>query len=298
MRSIACSLVAIATLLAPGPTQAEPVKLPAGMSVDLELQHHVNSAYVPAGSPVYFRVQKDVKIDDRVLIRAGTLATGKMEQAQKRGMVGHSGSMFLTVRTVDAVDGTVVAIDADLTKQGRSRVGATVAWSLFWGVPGLITKGVNPYLERGEKIVAQTVADTLIDPDKTAEPQQLPEPATATAIEIVKYTFENRGPDQLKFDIERNRDLKTVTFEVKPPAGVDDPQSVLAGLQLIAVDGTPVPDTVKATGSTNHSVTFDGWSIVRFCRDGVTELRFRGSTPGGGAIDGVVQVRIKVVKKA
>jgi hypothetical protein len=50
---------------------AAPVKLPAGMNVPLELQHHVNSAYVPVGSPIYFRVSHDVKIEDQVLNRAG-----------------------------------------------------------------------------------------------------------------------------------------------------------------------------------------------------------------------------------
>jgi hypothetical protein len=95
---------------------AGPVKLPAGMSIDLELQHHVNSNYVPAGSPIYFRVAHDIAIDNQVLIRAGTLAVGKMEQASSRGMVGRSGSMTLEVRTVKAVDGTEIPIEADLNK--------------------------------------------------------------------------------------------------------------------------------------------------------------------------------------
>jgi hypothetical protein len=48
---------------------AAPVKLPAGMSVPLELQHHINSGYVPVGSPIYFRVAKDVRIDGWSILR-------------------------------------------------------------------------------------------------------------------------------------------------------------------------------------------------------------------------------------
>jgi hypothetical protein len=296
MRSIAIQRIAIVALTAmPSAPRAEPVKLPAGMSVELELQHHVNSAYVPAGSPIYFRVAKDVKIDDRVLIRVGTLATGKMDQAQKRGMVGHSGSMLLSIRAVPAIDGTAVAVDSDVAKQGRSRAGATVAWTLFWGVPGLITKGVNPYLERGQKILATVVADTVIDPEKATERETLPE--LGAPFEIAKYTFDGSGSAELKFDIERDKDLQTVTFTVKAFSGLADAKAVLGGLRLIAVDGTPVPELVAATASTDHSVSFDGWSIVRFCRDGGTELRFRGSTPDGRAIDGMYQMHIKVRKK-
>jgi hypothetical protein len=288
--------IATAALLAtPFTSRADPVKLPAGMSVELELQHHVNSAYIPAGSPIYFRVAKDVKIDDHVLIRAGTLAIGRMDQAQKRGMVGHSGSMLMSIKVVPAIDGTAVAVDADMAKQGRSRVGATVAWTLFWGVPGLITKGVNPYLERGQKILAAVVADTIIDPDKATAPEKLPDPGTP--FEISKYTFDWSKSTNLKFDIERDKDLKTVTFSATPPPGLTVAKTVFASLRLIAVDGIPVPEAVSATASTDHSATFDGWSIVRFCRDGVTELRFRGTTPDGGAIDGVYLMRIKVQKK-
>lgn len=79
---------------------AAPVKLPAGMQVNLELQHHVNSGYVPAGSPIFFRVANDVVIDGQTLIGKGTLVEGKMQQASVRGRVGKSGSMTLDVRSV------------------------------------------------------------------------------------------------------------------------------------------------------------------------------------------------------
>src|SRR5689334_22114670 len=76
---------------------AAPVTLPAGMLVELELQHHVNSAYIHAGAPIYFRVARDVSISNEVLIKQGTLVTGKMQQANARGIIGKSGSMLLVV---------------------------------------------------------------------------------------------------------------------------------------------------------------------------------------------------------
>lgn len=274
---------------------AAPIKLPAGMSVPLELQHHINSAYVPIGSPIYFRVAKDVLIDDHVLIRAGTLAVGKMDQAQKRGMVGRSGAMSFSVHSVSAVDGATVPIEADLSKQGRSRAGATVAWTLFWGIPGLITKGVNPYMERGTEVSGNVVAETMIDPDKTVAAEALP--AVGTVLDIDKYKVGDSNSSEIKFDIERDKDLKTITFEVKPAAGVADLPGALKGLKLIAVDGVATPDNVVAVSSTDHSASFDGWSILRFCRDGETTLRFRGSNGAGETVDGSIQVHVKIKKK-
>ena len=295
MKRTHLALLLVACFAASAPVRAAPVKLPAGMNVPLELQHHINSAYVPIGSPIYFRVAKDVLIDDHVLIRAGTLAVGKMDQAQKRGMVGHSGNMTFSVHTVLAVDGTTVPIEADLAKQGRSRAGATVAWTLFWGIPGLITKGVNPYMERGTDISGNVVAETLIDPDKAVPAASLP--AAGTPMDIDKYRLGSSSSSDIKFDIERDKDLKTITFEVKPVAGVADLTGALKGLKLIAVDGVATPDDVAAVSATNHSATFDGWSILRFCRDGETTLRFRGSNEAGESVDGTIQVHVKVKKK-
>jgi hypothetical protein len=294
MRTSIALSVGLAGLALTAASLANPLKLPAGMSVPLELQHHINSAYVPVGSPIYFRVVRDVKIEDQVLIRAGTLAVGKMDQAQKRGMVGHSGAMTFSVRMVPGVDGTIIPIEADASKTGRSRAGATVAWTLFWGVPGLITKGVNPYMERGTEVDGTVLTDTLIDPEKATATAALPD--AATALEFVKYKF-GESSSEVKFDIERDKDLKTVSFEVKPAAGVSDLAGALKALKLIAVDGTATPEEVLAISATDHSAAFDGWSILRFCRDGETTLRFRGTNAGGETVDGSIQIHVKIKKK-
>jgi hypothetical protein len=290
------SLLAIAAMaLSYAPSWAVPVKLPAGMSVNLELQHHVNSGYVAAGSPIYFRVAKDVLIDGQVLIRAGTLAIGKMEQASGRGMVGRSGSMSLDVHSLKAVDGTVVAIAADLSKKGRSRAGATVAWTLFWGIPGLVTHGVNPYLERGMVVVSEVVAETSIDPSnaQAAEPA-LPVPAD------VRVEFSNKILDAkkpFKFYIEKQKTLEPIVFDVTSSPALAGGQKSLETLELIAVDGVAVPTETRARSATERTVTFDPWSLIRFCKNGATDLRFRGSTPDGKPFETLYQMRIQIEKK-
>jgi hypothetical protein len=290
-------LVLAAFGMLPAVSAAEPLKLPAGMTVDLELLHHVNSAYVPTGAPIYFVVAKDVLLDGQVLVRQGTVVVGKMELAQERGRIGKSGSMSLAVNQVAAVDGTTVGIDADVAKQGRSRTGATVAWTLFWGLPGLITQGVNPFMERGTSIAAQTVADVIIDPANALPAVQLPPPAALQA-SSKGYRLGRSRIDIIKFDIERDASIKPMTFDLTMPQGLVDPAATLLTLQLVAVDGQPVPVEVRATSSTADSVTFDGWSIVRFCRDGATALRFLGRTPDGQPFEVTPQVRVKVKKKA
>lgn len=277
--------------------QADPVKIPVGMSVALELQHHVNSAYTPTGSPIYFRVARDVVIGGQTLIAKGTLVTGKMEQAQDRGMVGRSGSMTLAVRTVKAVDGTDVPIEADLSKQGRSRAGATVAWTLFWGIPGLVTHGVNPYMEKGTEISAAVLSEVAVDPALAAPPPPAA-PAAVSAATISWYKPENRKRDtEIKFDLERKTGLGSIEFGISLPGGAADPDKVLGGMELVDVDGVPVPERVAAMSAKKGVAVFDGWSIVRFCRDGVNTLGFEGSDAAGQRYRASYQLRVKVKKK-
>lgn len=297
-RTRACwfGVVALGLVAGMAPVMADPVRIPAGMSVDLVLQQHINSAYTPTGSPVYFRVARDVMVNGQTLIAKGTLVTGRMQQAQDRGMVGRSGSMSLTVRSAKAVDGTEVPIEADLSKQGRSRAGATVAWTLFWGIPGLVTHGVNPYLEKGSEIVATVLTEVAVDPGNALSP-----PAAVAAGLTVGITGHQlaggRRNGDMKFDIERKTNLKTIAFDVDLPGEIADPEKTLAGMELLEVDGVPVPEQVKAMSATRKSAVFDGWAIARFCTDGVNTLTLGGVDGKGQRYQGTHQLRVVVKKK-
>ena len=45
----------------------------------------------------------------------------------------------------------------------------------------------------------------------------------------------------------------------------------------VAVDGVPLPVPVPSTGT----VTFDGWSILRHCAKGKSDLLFEATRPDG-----------------
>lgn len=292
------ALAGVALLAAATSCPAAPVTLAAGAPIELVLQHHVTSAYVPAGSPIYFRVGRNVEVDGRVAIVAGTLVEGQMTSASDRGMVGRSGTMSLGVRLVRAVDGTMVPIEAEVAKQGRSRAGATVGWTLFWGLPGLITKGVNPYLQRGAAIEATALAATMIDPDAwPAAPDTPPGEAAPTALAIEAHRFEKSHSTPYTLDIERGNELGSLIFSAHPSPETGDPAAFLGTVTLSTVDGEPVPVPVTAKSATADSFSFDAWSILQFCRDGATDLGFRAATSDGRAYNGDYRLTIKIKKK-
>jgi hypothetical protein len=291
-RNVSCS--ALLSMLVGTVAAADPVTVPKGMSVPITLQQHVTSGYVAAGSPIHFTVESDVSIAGQVVIRKGTPVLGKMDASQGRGRVGKSGSMAISVRTVEAVDGTVIPIDADFSKQGRSRSGATVAWVLFWGIPGLLTRGVNPYVERGVTWDANLLADVSVDPLNAKPVAELP--SAASTIRISGHQFAGGRPDKpLEFNIEKDKDLKTLVLKVDPASlatGAD-----LRSLRLVAVDGEPLVEPVVATGATAAEAVFDTWSIVRYCNDGVTPLTFVGTGADGTLFGGTYALPVKIKKK-
>ena len=278
------------------PALAEPMTLPADMNVSLILQHHLNSGYTTAGSKVYFRVAHDIIVGDHVLVAKDSIVIGKMAQATERGMVGKAGSMLVSVDSVTGVDGTRVPVNADLAKQGRSRGAATVGWSLLWGLPGLITKGVNPYMEKGDVLQAVTASATTIDPAAAqAEPTPL-EIGPEYAVTEHRWAGERANADKV-IDIERKKKMETVAFKVALPPGVADPSKMLESLRLYRVDGMTVPEEVKPISVQDGAALFEAWSIGRYCGNGVTNLLFVGTDADGRPFHASRDLKVEIKKK-
>jgi hypothetical protein len=291
-------------LAAAGPAKAATTELAAGTPIVLRLEHHVTSAYVQPASQVYFRVDQDVAVDGRTLIAAGTLVTGEIYAATNRGMVGKPGTMALGVRLVTAVDGTQVPVEADLARQGRSRAWATVGWTVFWGLPGLITHGVNPYLEKGALLEARVLTDVSVDPDhvptpasdawKTTAPTSQPLPLV-----IERHQFLPHASEPYRFNIERGASLGKVRFQIGTTSATGT--AWLDRVDLVAVNGDPVPAPTRAVTAEAGSFTFDLWAILQFCVDGTNRLTFVAHAADGhdyaGGDDLEVRIRKKTPKK-
>jgi hypothetical protein len=297
MGRFAILFLALAQFWHGGAVQAAPVKLPSATSIDLELQHNITSAYVPAGTPIYFRVAHDVVVDGQILIARGTLVTGSMRAAVDRSATAVSGSMTLGIRFVRAVDGKQVRVVADMTRQGRDRGDAMAWWTIFWGLPGLLTQGKNAHVERGAIVVAQVLNETLIE---TAAAHDVPDAPPAVAPlqgSITGHKYIDHTDSILKLRVEDNKKLGSMKFSVKSPPGIAELTAEGTTFELIAVDGVAVPEKVLAAATGPGFATFDTWSIVRFCRDGTTELRFRATTAHGEIYDATYPLQIKIISK-
>jgi hypothetical protein len=255
--------------------------LPAGATVPLTLQHHVTASRTPAGTPVYFRVARDVVVDGHVVIRAGTLVTGTMLDAASRDTSGRSGSIILGVRSVPGIDGAMVPVEADLARQ------ATIA------------PGVHTYLERATTIDATVLTGVSIDPER-AEPLPAADPMAAypLPLSVIESDFADSWTDPYRLHIERSGSLKPIWFPATPPAPAAASGAILQAVRLVAIDGTPVPVPIAVVAATSNSFAFDGWSIVQFCSNGDNRLTFLAEAPDGRRFSSDYVVPMEIVKKA
>lgn len=87
--------------------------LPQGTPVQVELDERVYSEEVMEGTVLQFTVSRDVIVNRQVVIRAGSMAEGRVEKVQHATMTAcdlKCPRMTIRVTTVTAVDGSQVRL--------------------------------------------------------------------------------------------------------------------------------------------------------------------------------------------
>jgi type IV secretory pathway VirB10-like protein len=112
---------------APEATRPEPVRVPAGTVLEVEMLDTISSENSHAGDTFRARVSGNVRSDGRVAIPSGSEVMGEVTEAVPLRKVG--GQARLAVRFTDLVlpDGSTVPIDASFVQSGRNETGKDAA---------------------------------------------------------------------------------------------------------------------------------------------------------------------------
>lgn len=155
--------IAIATLvtltLLGTPALASPVRIPDGTPVYVELAEDVTSRKLETarGDIVRARVFRDVEVGGHVVIEEGAEAFLRVGYVKKARFLGRKGHLVLEAVSVEAADGTTVALDGNQYRAGKGRKAAagTLAVSVAW--PFLFLRGKNA------RAAAGTVLEARVD---------------------------------------------------------------------------------------------------------------------------------------
>lgn len=116
---------------------ATTLTLKAGTPVLLKVEKSIISKTAHVGDSVHLIVIRDVKVDGKTVISAGTLARGEISSVVKEGIVGKPGEISITVKSATAVDGQDVLIRATLTREGKNKQTTALIVGLLLCIIGL-----------------------------------------------------------------------------------------------------------------------------------------------------------------
>jgi hypothetical protein len=138
------------------------VIIPAGTPVIIKSVSTINSKTMISGSIASFVVERDVKIRDKTVIKAGSEVKARILYARKNGMVGKPGVIQISDFDIKAVDGTSIPIRASFISNGKDKSDKVLSTALLFGLPFLMIKGGNAKIPAGTVKTVFTDLDTNI----------------------------------------------------------------------------------------------------------------------------------------
>lgn len=149
--AVTLSFIAIATghTQTPEATSA-PHVLPADSTIVLLVQETLVSGVSAPGSSFRMQVAEDVRVDDMVVIPAGTAASGEIIDSKKKGMLGKAGFLVMSARFIH-LNQRDIRLHSAMGSAGHSNtMGAFFVPFVY---------GENATVAQGTRVVVRTVGD-------------------------------------------------------------------------------------------------------------------------------------------
>ncbi len=137
------------------------VTLPAGTPVWLETTVSLSSETAARGEIVPLTVTEDIRVDDVLMVRAGTRAYGQIVRADPKGGFGVGGRLALALRHVE-LDSGIVRLDGEAHWSGRNGWSRGTTASAFAAAAGLAITGRRAVVPPGTRISGSVLRDTAL----------------------------------------------------------------------------------------------------------------------------------------
>jgi len=138
------------------------IKIAEGTMVQLKLLKEVSSASIKEGDTLSFSVDRNLILENHILIKEGAPLIGIISKAKKAKGKGKPGELSFTLKTVTAIDETKISLRTTISNvEGKSQENNTVVLS-FINPLFLLLKGKNAVMKEGEKVQAFINNDYII----------------------------------------------------------------------------------------------------------------------------------------
>lgn len=143
--------------------------LPEGTELKLQFNERLSSATNRQGDTFTVSLTQPVTLADGTVIPAGFRGRGEVTSAEKRGFMGRAGDLSVRLEYL-RIGTTRVGIRANRTSEGQGALGSTIALTVLFGPLGLLKRGKDIDIPRGQEITAYVDAPTTIPKPIAAPP--------------------------------------------------------------------------------------------------------------------------------
>lgn len=151
------------SIVVPFEVLAEQVKLNSGTPVVLRLTEEISSKTKNTNDMVNLEVARDVVINGKTVIKAGTPAVGTVTWAEKEGIVGQAGKVSISVDSTKTVDNQKVILRGNVTQGGQEKTAISIVLAVVCCFLFLLMKGKTASLPVGTEVKAYTDMELTVE---------------------------------------------------------------------------------------------------------------------------------------
>jgi hypothetical protein len=151
-------------VLAQAAQAAAPVsatQIAEGTELKLQFNERLSSATNRQGDTFTVSLIEPITLADGTVIPAGFRGRGEVTSAEKRGFMGRAGDLSVRLEYL-RIGTTRLGIRANRTSEGQGALGSTIALTVLFGPLGLLKRGKDIEIPKGQAITAFVDAPTSI----------------------------------------------------------------------------------------------------------------------------------------
>jgi hypothetical protein len=157
----ACVALSISAVLAPSLALAGTVKLQEGTEVTIRFEDKLSSATNKEGDTFSISLDDSIKLSDGTVLKPGYRGKGEVVSAEKKGFMGKAGELNVRLNYIKIGDDRV-RLRANKGSEGKGALGATVALTVLFGPLGLLKRGHDIEIQKGQTLTAYVDEDAEI----------------------------------------------------------------------------------------------------------------------------------------
>jgi len=145
-----------------GPTEENSeLVIPAGTEIPLIVEKAISSKVYSKGDLFYLKTTKDLKIDGRTAILAGTKVVAELTRAEKKGAFGKSGKLEAKLLYA-ALDNQTIRLQGVVAARGKGGTTETVLAAMAIGTLAFFVTGRSAEIPAGTELSGYLSSDARI----------------------------------------------------------------------------------------------------------------------------------------